>query len=313
MMPVIALRHWVLLAFLGVVWGASFMFVSVSLRGVGPLVLAATRLSLGAVFLLVILTFKGKRLPHWNGVNGKSIWAFAFAMALFSNALPFFLLAWGQQVVASGFAGVCMAVVPLLILPLAHIFVPGERMTLRRLVGFVIGTSGVVVLIGPAAFDSTGSDLELLAKLACISAACCYAIGSICTRLSPEVDRLSLSAAVLMLASLMLIPVALWREGVPQNVDASSLWALLYLGILATGVAQVVLVTVNREAGPSFFSLVNYQVPVWSVIFGALILSEALPPSLLLGMTMILGGVALSQLGRLRRLFLARRGVSSRP
>lgn len=303
-MPTILPRHWLMLGFLGVIWGASFMFISLALRGVGPLFLAASRLALGAVLLLVILYLLGKRLPDWRGDNGKRIWGFALALALLSNAAPFFLLSWAQQVVASGFAGVCMAAVPLLILPLAHVLVPGERMSLRRLSGFMTGTLGVVILIGPAAFASTDKDLDLLAKLACVAAAGCYAIGSICTRLCPAVDKLALSAAVLLLASVILVPLALWREGWPASVDGMTLWALLYLGALPTGLAQLLLVTLNREAGPVFFSLVNYQVPIWSVIFGAVILSEALPPSLVLGMGMILGGVALSQLGRLKRLLL---------
>lgn len=311
MPPAILPRHWLMLAFLGVIWGASFMFMKVALDGVGPLALAATRVALGAALLLVILYAMGKRLPDWRHAQGRVIWGFALALAVLSNALPFFLLGWGQQVVASGFAGVCMAVVPLLILPLAHVFVPGERMTLRRMVGFVMGTLGVIVLIGPAALASTGADLELLAKLACVGAACCYAVGSITTRLCPDVDRLALSAAVLLLAALILMPLALWREGLPEALDSRTLWALLYLGVLPTGIAQVVLVTVTREAGPSFFSLVNYQVPLWSVFFGAVILLEPLPPSLLLGMIMILGGVALSQLGRLKRLFLRGRGQIS--
>ena len=160
-MPEITARHWLGLAFLGVIWGASFMFMTVGLRGVGPFMLAASRITLGAVFLLIILYAMGRRLPAWRGENGPLIWLFALAMAVFSNAVPFVLLGWGQQVVASGFAGVCMSVVPLFILPLAHVFVPGERMSLRRLIGFVLGTCGVVVLIGPSAFASTGNDLEL--------------------------------------------------------------------------------------------------------------------------------------------------------
>ena len=196
-----------------------------------------------------------------------------------------------------------MAAVPLLILPLAHVLVPGERMSLRRLAGFVLGTVGVVVLIGPEAFISTGKDLESLARLACLGAAGGYAIGSIATRLSPEVDRLALSALVLMLAAGIIAPLALIVEGWPTALNMNSLLALLYLGILPTGLAQLLLVQVNREAGPSFFSLVNYMVPVWSVILGALVLTEALPASLLGAMALILTGVGVSQWGALRRVF----------
>lgn len=302
-MQEISALNWLRIGALGMIWGASFMFVSVALTGAGPFFVAAVRIVLGAGFLLCLLQIKGRKLPPLRDAEGRRIWQFALVMALFSNVFPFILLSWAQQSVASGFAGVCMAAVPLLILPLAHFLVPGERMSLRRLMGFVIGTVGVVVLIGPDAFTSTGKDLESLARLACLGAAGGYAIGSIATRLSPEVDRLSLSALVLMLAAGIIVPLALIVEGWPTALNMKSLLALLYLGVLPTGVAQLLLVQVNREAGPSFFSLVNYMVPVWSVILGALVLSEALPPSLLAAMTLILIGVGMSQWGALRRVF----------
>src|SRR6056297_783205 len=148
---VVAPVNWLRLCALGMIWGASFMAVSVALQGVGPLTVVAVRLSLGAVFLLALRRATGRGLPRRRGPEAGRLWAFIVAMGLFSNALPFFLLSWGQQVVASGFAGVCMAAVPLLVLPLAHFLVPGERMHFRRAIGFVMGTLGVAVLIGPEA------------------------------------------------------------------------------------------------------------------------------------------------------------------
>ncbi|QFT92480.1 putative inner membrane transporter yiJE [Roseovarius sp. THAF9] len=295
--------NWLRLCALGMIWGASFMAVSVALDGVGPLTVVAVRLILGAAFLLVLCRATGRGLPPRSGPQAGRLWAFIVAMGLFSNALPFFLLSWGQQVVASGFAGVCMAAVPLLVLPLAHFLVPGERMHMRRALGFVMGTLGVAVLIGPEALRSTGAEFEMLARLACVAAAGCYAVGSIFTRLAPEVDRLSLAAAVLTVAAVVFTPYALAVEGLPAMPQGRTLWALMYLGLLPTGVAQILLVQVIRDAGPVFLSLVNYQVPIWSIIFGAVVLFEALPPSLYLGLALILGGVALSQLGALRRLF----------
>ena len=303
----IAPINWLRLVLLAIIWGASFLGVSLSLQGVGPFTVAAVRLGLGALILVSVAFSLGRGLPPLRGPGAGRVWLFIVAMALFSNAIPFSLLSWGQQSVASGFAGVCMAVVPLFVLPLAHVMVPGEQMRLRRLIGFTIGTVGVIVLIGPEAFASTGKDLESLAKIACVMAAGCYAIGAICTRLCPEVDRLSMAAAVLLLASLVQIPLALSVEGVPRDVGLVPLLALLYLGVLPTAAAQFLLTMVIREAGPVFMSLVNYQVPLWSVFLGAIILSEPLPPSLLLAMVLILGGVMLSQLGALRRLFFKKR------
>lgn len=295
--------NWLKLAILGVIWGASFMFVTIALTGVGPLTVAAIRLALGAILLVALCAIRGIGLPSLKQENGGRIWMFAICMGLFSNIVPFSLLSWAQQSVASGFAGVCMAVVPLMVLPLAHVFVPGEIMVLRRLIGFLIGSCGVIVLIGEGAFTSTGNDMESLARLACIAAAACYSIGSIATRLCPKVNMLSLSAAALTVASVVALPIAIYVEGMPTEINTKALFALLYLGVLPTAVAQVLLTHVIRDAGPVFMSLVNYQVPLWSVFLGALILAEPLPPSLLLGLAMILFGVALSQLGALRRLF----------
>lgn len=301
-----SLTNWLCLLALGLIWGASFMFVKLALEGVGPLTVVAVRVCLGALFLLTLCAVQGIGLPSRTGPQAGRLWGFILAMGLFSNALPFAFLSWGQQVVASGFAGVCMAAVPLLVLPLAHLFVPGERMHMRRAVGFVMGTLGVAVLIGPEAFRSTGAEHEMLARLACLGAAACYAIGSIFTRLAPEVNRMSLAAAVLTVAAVVFTPYALYVEGVPDVPQGRAFWALIYLGLLPTGVAQILLVNVIREAGPVFLSLVNYQVPIWSIVFGAVVLFEALPPSLYLGLALILGGVALSQLGALRRLFTER-------
>lgn len=294
-MPNPGARNWAKLLLLGMIWGASFMFVSIALRGFGPMSVAAARIAIGALTLYIMIRALGIALPDWSAPQGRVIWAAAAAMGLFSNALPFTLLSWGQTYVASGFAGVCMAVVPLFVLPLAHFLVPGDHMTLRRGISFLIGFAGVIVLIGLDAFQSIGSDYEALARVACLGAALCYAIGAIVTRLCPATNMLSLSAAALLCAAIMIVPAALWREGIPALPDTLPLAAILYLGLLPTALAQILLVQVIRDAGPSFLSMVNYQVPVWSVLFGALLLGEVLPPQLLISLALILGGLLLSR------------------
>ena len=292
------LRNWLKLLSLGVIWGASFMCVKLALQDFGPLTVAASRITMGALALFLVLRVLGIRLPDVRSPEDLRIWVFAILMGFFSNAMPFTLLSWGQKYVASGFAGVCMAVVPLFVLPLAHFLVPGESLTLRRAISFVIGFVGVVVLIGLDAFDSLGSDSEALAPVACLGASLCYALGSISTRLCPSTNMLSLATAALICGAVMIVPVALWQEGLPTLGSPISMAALLYLGLLPTALAQVFIVQVIRDAGPSFLSLVNYQVPVWSVIFGALLLNETVPPQLFISLGLILSGLLL---GRRRR------------
>ena len=119
----------------------------------------------------------------------------------------------------------------------------------------------------------------------------------------PAVDAIGLATILLIIATCITIPMAIIIEGLPPRPSPPIFAALAFLGLIPTAAANFLRVLVIRSAGPVFMSLVNYQVPVWSVCLGALLLNEPLPPSLLYAMVLILSGVALSQYGAFRRLF----------
>ncbi len=292
---------WLMIAALGLTWGGAFLVIELALPGITPFWLAAARISFGTVLTGIIWVLRGARLFTRPPETAQRI--NLVIIAVLSSAAPFMLLSWGQQYVTSGFAGVSMASVALIVLPMAHFLVPGERMTWRRLAGFLIGFAGVVLLIGDQLFASSGASLELPGRLACLGAAACYAISSVQMRQLPEVDPVGLSAILLAIGAICVIPVAWAVEGPPPMVDNQTLLAVGFLGLVPTAAANLLRVTVVRTAGPVFMSLVNYQVPIWSVLLGALILGEALPPSLIWAMMLILAGVGLSQFGALTRLF----------
>lgn len=287
---------WMLLLLLGLIWGGSFLGVSVALEGFGPITIAAIRVAIAAVIITAISFMMGHNLPATDTVEGRKIWRHSLGMALFSNVIPFSLLSWGQLHVSSGYAGITMAVVPLLVLPLSHFFIPGQQLSKVKTLGFSIGFIGVIVLIGPAQIlESGGGDIENIARLACVLASCCYAIGAIITRLSPQGPLLGFSSAALIFASVILVPVALIVEGVPAMPAMPALLGVLYLGVFPTALATVMLVFIVKNAGPPFLSLVNYQVPVWAVIIGMVVLNEALPASFIWALGLILLGLAVSQ------------------
>ena len=292
--PAPTMLAWILLILLGLVWGGSFLGVAKALDGFGPLTIAAGRIGIAAVILTAVAVVSGMGLPPANTATGRSFWLHCLGMGIFSNALPFALLAWGQERVSSGFAGITMAIVPLLVLPLAHAFVPGERMTLRKAIGFVIGFFGVALLVGQGGGEAGGA--VGLARLACVAASCCYAVGAIITRLAPPAPTVAFAAASLLIASAISIPLALVFEGWPASPPPAALVGLLYLGVFPTALATLALVYVIQSAGPTFMSLVNYQVPVWAVILGLVFLDEVVPPQFAGALALILAGLAVSQL-----------------
>ena len=141
-MPEIAPRYWAMVAALGLTWGGTFMVVELALRGITPFWLASVRIGFAALLLTAVWGLRGfqlfKERPNW--------WIVIF-IGVLSSTLPFILISWGLQHVTSGFAGVSMSAIPLMVLPLAHFFA-SEPLTLRRLIGVVIGFFGVALLIG---------------------------------------------------------------------------------------------------------------------------------------------------------------------
>ncbi|XDA99399.1 DMT family transporter [Sulfitobacter sp. LCG007] len=298
--PRITPASWLMIVALGLTWGGTFLMMEIALRGISPFWLASGRIGFAALLMLAVWSALGFRLFHARP-SGEDIAALV-AVGMLSSAIPFMLLSWGQQYVTSGFAGVSMAAVALIVLPLAHFFVPGERLSWRKIAGFVVGFVGVCILIGGQAFDSTGADRELAGRAACLGAATCYALSSILMRRLPPVDPIGLATILVIIGSAVVIPVALAVEGPPPLPDGQTLAAICFLGLVPTAAANLLRVLVVRSAGPVFMSLTNYQVPVWSVMLGAVVLGEPLPPSLLLAMALILAGVGLSQYGAFARL-----------
>lgn len=294
-------KSWLMVVTMAFVWGGTFLVTAIALLGITPFWLAASRVGFAALVMAVIWAARGFVLFTEHPARPQITALLVIGAA--SSAVPFSLLAWGQQYVTSGFAGVSMASVALLVLPLAHFFVPGERLTLRRAIGFCIGFVGVVILIGGQAFESTGTALETPGRLACVAAAGCYAVSSILMRRLPAVDAIGLATILLIIGAGIAVPMALLIEGPPPMPSGFILLVLAFLGLIPTAAANLLRVLVIRSAGPVFMSLVNYQVPIWSVLLGALILSEPLPPSLIWAMGLILIGVGLSQWGALMRLF----------
>ncbi|WP_170475724.1 DMT family transporter [Ruegeria arenilitoris] len=293
-------RNWGGVIALGLIWGGTFVVVAMALEGYGPLTVATSRTTLGAVTLLIMMWITKRKIP----TGGRNLWRSIIVIGILSTALPFVLLSWGQQFVSSAFAGLSMAAIPLMVLPLAHFF-SDEPLNLRRFVGVLVGFSGALVLIGPGLVQ-LGMGTEPLAQLACIGAALCFACASIFTRRCPPIDPVVLSALSLVVGSIALLPLMLLVEGLPSWHGSIPSIAIILLGLVPTAFATLLRVSIIRSAGSVFMTLVNYQVPIWSMVFGSWILSEALPLRFYIALAMILIGLAISQWFSLRKLLIGR-------
>ncbi|MEO9824012.1 MAG: DMT family transporter [Paracoccaceae bacterium] len=293
------LTNWALLLTTSVIWGSAFLGMSVALEGYPPLTVAAGRTGIGTLVLIALAFALGQmrfEMPDARGLRHLGL------TGLVNIAAPFALLTWGLQHVPSAFAGVTMGAVPIFLLPLVYLFSKEEGIGPRRIGGLILGLIGLIVLVGPGAGASTGSDLEWLGRWACLGSAVCYAFGSILTRRAPAVPPVILAAAMLGTATIVLTPIALLFEGVPDFNATRASAALIYIGVMPTAVAFFLRVYIIRNAGSIFMSLVSYIVPLWAVLFGIVLLGEKLSASLFVGLALILMGIALSEWRNLVRL-----------
>ena len=286
---------WAGLLALVLIWGTAFALIRLAVQTVAPLSVAAGRILAAALLLAVAVPLSGLRFPPWG-----RIWLQFLLLGIVGNALPFFLISWGQQRIPSGLTAILMAVNPLGTLVLAHRFVAGERMTAGRSVGFVLGFLGMLVLIGPEALrELGGSPSELVRQGAVLAGALCYAANSILVRRLPETSALVASACVLAMASLVMLPAALlFGPGATTPPSAASLAAVAWLGIVPTALATIVYFRVIASAGPTFLSLVNYLVPLVALVAGYLAHAERPSWNALVALTLVLSGIALAQLRR---------------
>lgn len=284
-----------LLVLLAAIFGGSFMLTKVAVLEIPAATLVGIRLAIAAVIFLVVMVVVGQRLPKFG-----KIWVVIFGAALFGNALPFFLIAWGQEKVDAGLAAILMAIMPLMTIVIAHFFTRDEKLTWYKIAGFCLGLLGVGVMIG---FDKLGTlGQETIRQYSLIGGALCYAIATIITKSLVTLPRYSLMAALMVLSMLLIIPLVYLNGGmlVLTNgfgaVSNEAIVSAVLLGILPTAIGTILVFTIVTRQGASFFSQINFMVPVFGVLWGTVFLSEVLPANGIIALALILAGVALARI-----------------
>ena len=273
-----------LLLALAAIWGSSYMFIEIALRDLEPTTLMAGRLVIASVFLVGLMAVRGilRRL-------GRAGWR-AFALGLINSALPFTLIAWGQKHIDSGVAAIANATVPLFVAILAIWLARSERATGLRIVGIALGLVGVGVLTGA---QPEVDSWAVIGTLAVVAASVSYALaGLLLQRQTVRIDALTLSTATILGATIALVPF-----GVAQAPAELPGWeasaSVLVLGIAGTGVGILLFMKMLGDFGAFRAGLVTYLMPITALLYGALLLDETITALMLVGLALILAGVAL--------------------
>lgn len=284
-------RGWAAFAAMSVLFGIPYLFVKVAVDGgVPPALVAWGRVALAAVVLLAL----AGRAGTLRSLRGRWRWLAAYTVV--EIAVPFPMIAFGEQHVSSSLAAIVIASVPLIIAVLAVRFDHAERPNRLRLTGLLIGFSGVVVLVG---IDVAGQPEELLGTAAILVAAVGYAIGPLILKHRLlDLDQVATMGASLGLATVVLTPLAILTAP-SATPSGDALVSVAVLGLFCTALAFVVFSALIREAGPSRALVITYVNPVVAVALGVAVLGERPGPGAVAGLLLILAGSWLSTGGRL--------------
>lgn len=273
---------------LAAIWGASYLFIKVGVRDFEPSVLMTLRLLIGGLLLLAFLAAREGGREAIGGV--RRVWREGLVFGTINGALPFTLIAWGETHIDSGVAAIANASVPIFVALLAVKFNPGERSRGLKLAGILIGLVGVGILAG---VHPKGGGWAVLGTLAVVLASLSYAGGGLYGQhLVARASGPLLATASMLYGGIVLLPLALFQ--LPDHAPGwKPVASLLGLAVGGTAVAQLILFRILRLYGAARLSLVTYLMPGFALVYGSILLDEPLRATMIVGLALILGGVAL--------------------
>jgi drug/metabolite transporter (DMT)-like permease len=272
---------------LGLIWGSSFLWIKIGVEEMDPATLVAYRISLGALAMLVYVRLTGEKLPR----TVRELVPLA-VLGMVATALPFFLITWGEQYIDSGTAAVLNSLTPIFSLILAGVILRTESVTLVRVIGLITGFAGAAVLASRE-FALRGDALALFGTGAVAVAAISYAVGaSVSKAMVHGTARNVVAAGNLTFGAIYIWIFALLSGANPAlPSQADSIIALLWLGLLGSFLAFVLLYFLIAHLDATVATMVTYLFPVVGVTLGVIFLNELLDARLVIGTVLVVIGI----------------------
>jgi len=298
------LSDYALLATLALLWGSAFLLSKVAVAEVPPITITLLR-QLIAVVVLFGFAVASRR---WFRPSPRDH-VFMVICAITGTALPYTLINWGVVVIDSGLAAILMGFMPLTVLLLAHLVTHDEKLTLPKLAGVGLGIAGLAILFWPQLAAGFGHDI--LRQVAVLGAAFAYGINALSTKQLVGYPPMALMAYITAWTMVFLAPAAFLFEA-PLSIDPSlhvSL-AIMALGILPSGMGALIMVTIIRRQGASFFGQINLLIPVAGILLAIVFLGERPGLNALAALAVILSGLAVARIKPSRKSSIAQESHS---
>jgi drug/metabolite transporter (DMT)-like permease len=300
------LAEWLVFLALGVAWGSSYLFIKIGVETLTPFTLVAGRLAIGTAVLALVMWIRRQSMPRQQSTYWHLV-----VVALLGIVIPFSLITWGEQTIDSGLAAVINGTVPLFAIVFAALLLADEPITVNRLGGLVVGFAGVVTLTSPSLADGFGGSLP--GQLALLGASISYGAAGVYARRTvrgvPALTSAFLEVGFGFLITLVL--AAIFGSPWATRIDAATVLSVGWLGLIGSGLAFLAFFYLLERWGATRTALVAYLLPVVGLILGVLVLQEVVSLPMLIGTTLIIGGIALANSRYGHRRLIGRRAEAA--
>ena len=275
-----------LLTILALVWATAFFNIKIATYSFGPITIAFLRILFGSIPVILLCLFKKIKIEAFS-----KDWYWFAAIGLINLVIPFFLIAYGVKSVQSNLAAILMASTPLSATILAHIFIKNEKINLIKVVGVLIGFSGIIFLFSDNILINKSN---FISALLILIGSTFYVIGGLLTIKISNKKNENVTASILIWATIFLVPITAYVEQ-PWNLNPriDSMISVIYLGIFATGFAWLLRFKILKNNGLVFQSQVAYLIPIFGIILGYIFLKEVITPKVILAVIAVIIGIYL--------------------
>ena len=277
---------YILLTILALIWSSAFFNIKIATYSYGPVTIALLRTFFGAIPVVGLCLVKKIKIEAFS-----KDWYWFAAIGMINLVIPFFLIAYGMQKVQSNLAAILMASTPLSATVLAHFFTDNEKINLTKIIGVLVGFSGIVFLFSD---NILINESNFTSALLILIGSTFYFVGGLLTIKISNKKNENVTASILIWATLFLIPITIFTEK-PWNLNPGidSTISLIYLGVVATGLAWLLRFRILKTNGLVFQAQVAYLIPIFGIILGYIFLKELITPKVLISVAAVIIGIYL--------------------
>ena len=286
---------YILLTVLALIWSSAFFNIKIATYSYGPVMIAFLRIFFGAIPVIGLCLYKKIKIEAFS-----KDWHWFAAIGLINLVIPFFLIAYGVQKIQSNLAAILMATTPLSATILAHLFTDSEKINFTKVLGVLVGFSGIVFLFSDSILIN---DTNFMSAILILIGSTFYVIGGLLTLKVSNKANENVTSSILIWATIFILPISLilsyfntteslmFIQDLHFSHRLDSTISLIYLGTVPTGIAWLIRFRILKNNGLVFQAQVAYLIPIFGVILGYIFLKELITPKVLVALIAVILGI----------------------